>query len=125
MACYAVPQGRIVKGWTVRLVPSPELIVQFRRDDGARRFACNWTVGQIRQAFTAGSVSNQFDSDVWSHSALRKRWNHVKADVAPWWGGVFEGLLQRDSGRCDRAEELARIEDRCARRPQDGVPAIP
>ena len=88
MPCYVVPRGCIVKGWTVRLMPSPKQIVQFKRDDGARRFACNWAVGEIRRAFKSGSESNesnQFDSDVWSHSALRKRWNRVKTDVAPWW----------------------------------------
>lgn len=85
MRRYVVPQGRIIKGWTVRLTPSSEQVAHFRRDDGARRFACNWAVGQIRQALKSDSEPGQSDSDVWSHSALRKRWNRVKAEVAPWW----------------------------------------
>jgi hypothetical protein len=50
MGRYAVPQGRIVKGWVVRLEPMPQQVSRFRRDDGARRFACNWAVGQIHEA---------------------------------------------------------------------------
>lgn len=85
MGRYAVPQGRIVKGWAVRLVPSPEQVRRFKRDDGARRFACNWAVGQIHEAFSSRSEPGQYDSAVWSHYELRKRWNRVKPEVAPWW----------------------------------------
>jgi putative transposase len=85
MGRYAVPPGRIVKGWTVRLVPSPEQTARFRRDDGARRFACNWAVAEIARSFGEGGQAGQYDHAVWSHYALRKRWNGVKPDIAPWW----------------------------------------
>ena len=85
MARYAVPKGRIVKGWMVRLAPTPEQVSRFRRDDGARRFACNWAVGQIHEALSSGSEAGQYDSAVWSHYELRKRWNRIKPEVAPWW----------------------------------------
>jgi putative transposase len=85
MGRYAVPEGRIVKGWTVRLMPTPEQVARFKRDDGARRFACNWAVEEIRQAFSSGSEAGRYDSAVWSHYELRKRWNRVKPEVAPWW----------------------------------------
>jgi Helix-turn-helix domain len=62
MGHYAIPQGRIVKGWVVRLVPTPQQAARFRRDDGARRFACNWAVGQIHEAFRSGSETGQHDS---------------------------------------------------------------
>jgi putative transposase len=85
MSRYAVPQGRILKGWSVRLMPTPEQVARFKRDDGARRFACNWAVEEIRQAFSSGTQTGQYDSAVWSHYELRKRWNRVKPEVAPWW----------------------------------------
>lgn len=85
MGRYTVPPGRIVKGWTVRLMPSPEQAARFRRDDGARRFACNWAVAEIKRSFGEGGQGGQYDHAVWSHYALRKRWNGVKRDVAPWW----------------------------------------
>jgi putative transposase len=85
MSRYAVPHGRILKGWSVRLIPTPEQVARFKRDDGARRFACNWAVEEIRQAFSSGAETGQYDSAVWSHYELRKRWNRVKPEVAPWW----------------------------------------
>lgn len=85
MARYTVPAGYIVKGFNVVLVPGPEQAVKFRRDDGARRFACNWAVAEIRQSFGHGRETGGHDPDVWSHYSLRKRWNSVKAEVAPWW----------------------------------------
>lgn len=85
MGRYVVPSGRIVKGWTVRLIPSREQAARFRRDDGARRFACNWAVAEIRRAFTEGGETGHYDATVWSYYALRKRWNGVKRDIAPWW----------------------------------------
>jgi putative transposase len=85
MRRYAVPPGRIVKGWVVRLSPSSEQAAQFRRDDGARRFAYNWAVEEMRRAFEQGRETGKYDPVVWSHSELRKRWNAVKGEIAPWW----------------------------------------
>jgi putative transposase len=85
MGRYAVPQGRIVKGWKVRLMPTPGQVARFKRDDGARRFAGNWAVQEIRRALMLGPEGGPYDSAVWSHYELRKRWNRVKPEVAPWW----------------------------------------
>jgi putative transposase len=80
-----VPDGTVVKGWTVRLRPESAQAAQFRRDDGARRFACNWAVAEIKNAFDIGRETGEYDREVWSHYSLRRRWNAVKGDVAPWW----------------------------------------
>ncbi len=85
MPRYAPPPGMIVKGWTVRLDPTPEQAAKFRRDCGARRFAYNWAVSQIKDAFGRGAETGEYDREVWSAWSLRKRWNQVKGDVAPWW----------------------------------------
>ena len=85
MARYAAPPGAIVKGWNVALAPTLEQAAKFRRDDGARRFACNWAVAEIRQAFDHGKQVGDHDAAVWSAWSLRKRWNSVKDRVAPWW----------------------------------------
>jgi hypothetical protein len=71
VARYSVPAGRIIKGWSVRLDPSEQQAARFRRDDGARRFACNWAVGEIRQAFSGGQETGQYDSVISSPSAAR------------------------------------------------------
>jgi putative transposase len=78
MSSYKVPDGKIVKGWSVRLDPTPEQATRFARDCGARRFAYNWAVGEIKFAFEHGSVTGEYDPRVWSAYALRKRWNKVK-----------------------------------------------
>ena len=85
MARYAAPAGKIVKGWTVALVPTVEQAATFRRDDGARRFACNWAVAEIKRVFDQSNETGEHDAAVWSAWSLRKRWNNVKAEVAPWW----------------------------------------
>jgi putative transposase len=82
---YVPPPGMIVRGWTVALDPTTEQAAKFLRDCGARRYAYNWAVTEIKQAFTRGAETGEYDPDVWSAWALRKRWNQVKAGVAPWW----------------------------------------
>src|SRR5690349_2660884 len=82
---YAVPEGKVVKGWNVRLEPELAQPPVWRRDCGARRFAYNWAVTQISEAFARGRETGEHDQEVWSAWSLRKRWNQVKAEVAPWW----------------------------------------
>jgi putative transposase len=60
-------------------------VARFRRDCGARRFAYNWAVTEISQAFARGRETGEHDPVVWSAWSLRKRWNSVKAEAAPWW----------------------------------------
>ncbi len=74
-----------MKGWTVRLDPSPEQAAKFRRDCGARRFAYNWAVTRISEAFAAGRETGDYDPAAWSAWSLRNQWNSAKAGVAPWW----------------------------------------
>ena len=40
---------------------------------------------QIKTSFDAGAQTGQYDSTVWSAYGLRKQWNTIKAEVAPWW----------------------------------------
>ena len=85
MPKYQAPAGTIVRGWTVALEPSPEQAAKFRRDCGARRYAYNWAVTAISESFEAGGETGDYDSAVWSAYSLRKRWNQVKGETAPWW----------------------------------------
>jgi len=85
MPRYAAPDGKVVKGWVVRLEPTAEQAAQFRRDCGARRFAYNWAVTEISESFAAGKETGEYDPDVWSAYSLRRRWNTAKTEAAPWW----------------------------------------
>jgi putative transposase len=91
MGKYTCPPGMIAKGWTVRLEPTAQQSAQFRRDCGARRFAYNWAVAEIKRAFDRGNETGGHDNTVWSAWALRKRWNQAKSEPAPWWARVLEG----------------------------------
>jgi putative transposase len=86
MPRYVLPPGAIVKGWQVRIVPTREQTGQFRRDDGGRRFACNWAIAEIKAAFNRSAETGEHDPAVWSFFSLQKRWNGTKSEVAPWWG---------------------------------------
>lgn len=85
MPKYQAPAGTIVRGWAVALEPSPEQAARFRRDCGARRYAYNWAVTAISESFEAGRETGGYDSAVWSAYSLRKRWNQIKGETAPWW----------------------------------------
>jgi len=81
MAKYRSPAGMIVRGWTVALDPAPEQAAVFRRDCGARRFAYNWAVAQIKRSFEAGRETGDYDRDVWSGWALRNGGTRSKATL--------------------------------------------
>jgi IS605 OrfB family transposase len=85
MRRFAVRAGMVVKGWTVRLEADPAQATRFRRDCGARRYAYNWAVTQMGDAFDRGHETGDWDSAIWSAYSLRKQWNQVKAEIAPWW----------------------------------------
>lgn len=85
MPKYAPPAGKIVKGFVIRLEPTPEQAARFTRDCGARRFAYNWAITEICNALAAGAETGEYDNTIWSAWSLRKRWNQVKAEIAPWW----------------------------------------
>jgi putative transposase len=84
-ARHTPPPGKVAKGWVARLEPTPEQAAKFRRDCGARRYAYNWAVTEIKNAFDAGASTGEYDNGVWSAWTLRKRWNEVKTETAPWW----------------------------------------
>ena len=81
MAKYQAPGGMIVRGWTVRLEPTPGQAARFSRDAHARRFAYNWAVTEISDSFSRGKETGGYDPAVWSAWSLRKRWNQVKDRV--------------------------------------------
>jgi putative transposase len=78
MSKHAAGTGKIIKGQVIALAAEPRQARQWRRDDGARRFAFNWAVTQIRASFDAGAETGTYDNEVWSAWSLRKRWNQVK-----------------------------------------------
>ena len=83
----AVPSGWSVTGarFEVCWPDDPEKASLVRSHFGARRFAYNWALDQVKSDMDARSKDPDHQSIPWSLQGLRKRWNQVKDDVAPWW----------------------------------------
>jgi putative transposase len=54
---------------------------------GARRFAFNWALSQVKSDLDAKKLDSSHVSVGWDLYSLRKEWNRVKDQVAPWWAG--------------------------------------
>ena len=63
----------------------PQRCSAIRAHFGARRKAFNWAVGQVKSDMDAKKLNPNHTSVSWELGALRKQWNQVKDQVAPWW----------------------------------------
>jgi putative transposase len=79
-----VPSGWTLTGarFEVEWPKDPSVV---RSHFGARRFAYNWALGQVKADLDAKKADPEQNSVPWTLPALRKRWNEVKPEVAPWW----------------------------------------
>jgi putative transposase len=85
--------GCVTRAVTFTLDPSPAQVRMLHNYCGAARFSFNWALRQVkanlatrateREAGTAEAVLTPAVS--WSAYSLRKQFNVVKTDVAPWW----------------------------------------
>ncbi len=83
---FEIPQGWVARGFRFEVeattATQQELI---RQHFGARRFAHNWALAQVRANLDARAVDPAVPALGWSLPALRKAWNQAKQQVAPWW----------------------------------------
>ena len=95
---YVETEGWTLQAFSFALDPTEEQSGALRRHFGSRRYAYNWTIGQIRQEmslFRECGVSYGPPSLM----RLRKRWNRVKHEVAvdtegnPWWTEVSKEVF--------------------------------
>ena len=76
-------------------IPSPDQEIALRSHCGAQRFAYNWGLARIKANYSQrkAEASYGLEGDEitppldWSAYSLRKDWNQVKGEVAPWWSG--------------------------------------
>ncbi len=81
-----VPQGWVARGF--RFEVQPTTIGQSARIPqhfGARRFAYNWALAQVKANLDARAADPSVAPLAWNLPALRKQWNQAKDQVAPWW----------------------------------------
>jgi len=60
-------------------------VSKVRSHFGARRFADNWALGQVKADMDAKKADPAHESVRWDLYSLRKCFNAEKATVAPWW----------------------------------------
>jgi putative transposase len=84
-----VPSGWVLTGaiFEVEWPHEPERRSLIWSHFGARRFAKNWALAQVKADLDARKKDSSHASISWTLEALRKRWNQVKNEVAPWWAG--------------------------------------
>ena len=98
------PSGWTVTGasFEVQWPREPPLV---RSHFGARRYAHNWALAQVKADMDAKQADPEHQSVPWTLEALRQRWNQVKGEVAPWWA---ENSKERyASGIADLVQALA------------------
>ena len=94
MAKYTPPEGWKLQAFAFSLDPAEDQGEAIRRHFGARRFAYNWAVEQLKRdldLYREQGVS----VDPSSLAGMRKRWNLCKEEIAvnrkdglPWWRSV-------------------------------------
>jgi putative transposase len=72
---------------------------------GARRFAFNWGLAQVKADLNAKTVDPAHESVDWDLGSLRWAWNRAKTTVAPWWAANSKECYS--SGLADLASGLA------------------
>jgi putative transposase len=85
-SAYQIPEGWVARGWRFEVeTTSPTQRALIAQHFGARRFAYNWALAQVKANLDARAADPSVPPLGWSLPTLRKAWNQAKADVAPWW----------------------------------------
>ena len=84
---FTIPDGWVARGFAFEVTwpDGPKAASRVRSHFGARRFAYNWALGQVKADLDAKRVDPTHKSVPWNLYALRKRFNAEKATIAPWW----------------------------------------
>jgi putative transposase len=93
MARFEVPDGWTAQAYQFALDPSPSQVPALESHCGAARFAFNHMLDRVKKNLDQRAAERSYgvsDPDLtpaqgWSLAKLRKTWNQVKNDVAPWW----------------------------------------
>jgi putative transposase len=102
---YQVPEGWMARGWrfeveTTSSAQRPLIAQHF----GARRFAYNWALAQVKANLDARAADPSVPPLAWTLPTLRKAWNQAKAEVAPWWP-----CCSKEAYSCGIADLLAAL----------------
>jgi putative transposase len=83
---FTVPEGWVARGFRFEVEPTSSAHwALIRQHFGARRFAYNWALAQVKANLDARTADPTVPALAWNLPALRKQWNQAKEQVAPWW----------------------------------------
>ena len=96
---YQPPEGRVVQGFSFALDPTDEQMVLINRFFGARRFAFNWALSQIKDSIEHHRATCE-STTAPSFYSLRKQWNTEKNTVCAndetgevWWTDISKEVF--------------------------------
>jgi putative transposase len=121
---FAIPDGWVARGFRFEVEPtSPEQPARIAQHFGARRYAHNWALAQVKANLEARKADPAVPPLAWDAYALRKQWNQAKHQVAPWWRACSKEAYA--SGIADLVQALHNWSDAKAGRrsgPRVGFP---
>jgi putative transposase len=83
---FAIPEGWVARGFRFEVEPNtPEQLARIAQHFGARRFAYNWALAQVKADLDARAADPTVPALAWNLLAIRREWNQAKQQVAPWW----------------------------------------
>lgn len=93
MAGFEIPVGWSAQAYKFALDPSPSQVRSLESHCGAARFVFNHMLDVVEKNMDQRAAERSYgivESELtpaqgWSLPKLRKRWNQIKHDVAPWW----------------------------------------
>ncbi|WP_305093899.1 IS607 family element RNA-guided endonuclease TnpB [Prescottella sp. R16] len=114
----------MIRAYLFALNPTESQVEQFRSHCGAQRFAYNWALAQVKANWNQRKAEESYgitetDRIPWINTSaysLRKAWNQVKGEVAPWW--VENSKEAYASGCANLATALGNWRDGRARMPR-------
>jgi putative transposase len=83
---FQIPEGWVARGFRFEVEPTtPGQPARIAQHFGARRFAHNWALAQVKANLDARAADPAVVPLRWSFYDLRRQWNQAKQEVAPWW----------------------------------------
>jgi len=111
-AATGLPGAKLPTGWMVTAAKfevewprEPQRAALVRSHFGARRFAFNWGLATVKADLDTKAVDPDHESVDWDLGSLRKVWNRVKDEAAPWW--AINSKEAYSAGLADLAQGLS------------------
>jgi putative transposase len=121
---FEIPRGWVARGWQFEVEPTtPKQPAQIAQHFGARRFAYNWALAQVKANLDDRATDSTVRPLRWNSYQLRRAWNQAKQEVAPWWRECSKEAYA--SGIADCAQALRNWSDSRYKKgagPQVGFP---